>query len=179
MFEVVGAFGWPELFQDDCEGVADCVEGSRGGTSEQRLEPFDFAQESLGEDQFDGPFDFAQESVEVGTVGREIEQPHPGIFKALPDARHLMRGEIVGDDDAAWGHFGDEAFLEPLLEDLAGHGARDQLRSKDAVMLEARHQGRCHPVTMRRLCQQFSTHLAPTMCSDHARCRAGVIDEHQ
>ena len=37
-FEVVGAFGWPELFQDDCEGVADCVEGSRGGTSEQRLE---------------------------------------------------------------------------------------------------------------------------------------------
>jgi hypothetical protein len=46
VFEVICAFGWLELFEDDFEGVVDGIKGSGFGSSEQRLE--------FGKDKLDG-----------------------------------------------------------------------------------------------------------------------------
>lgn len=88
-----------------------------------------------------------------------------------------MRWQVIGHNDAARLHFGDQAFFEPLLEDFAGHRARDQLWRKDSIMLETGYECRCHPVAVRGFGQQLFTLLAPAPCSDHARCRASFINK--
>ena len=163
MFEVICAFGWRELFEDGFERFADGVERSWCHPSKQG---FDF-----GEHQLDG--------VKVRAVGREIEQLHPCAFEALADARDFMSWQIVDDDDAARFHLRDEAFFQPLLEDHAGHGTRQQLRGEDGIVGQAGQECRCHPVTMRRFADKFLALLAPTVRPRHCRVGAGFVDEHQ
>ena len=163
MTDVICALAGAEAFEDGLECIADGIERAGSHAPQERLE--------LGKDLLD--------RVEVGAVGREIEQPHPGIFEALADACDLVSGKIVDHHDAAGLHLWDQPFFEPLLEDFSGHRARDQHRGEDAVMLEACHEGLCHPVPMRGLTQQFLALPAPAMRPHHAGCRAGFIDEHK
>ena len=97
----------------------------------------------------------------------------------LADAGDFMSWQIVDDDDATRLHLGDEAFLEPLLEDGAGHGTRQQLRCEDGVMGQASQERRRHPVAMRRFADKFLALLAPAMRPRHCRVGAGFVDEHQ
>jgi len=163
MSEVICAFGWRELFEDCFQCVADGVERPWCHPPEQG---FDF-----GEHLLDG--------VEVRTVGRKIEQLHSGTLEALADTGDFMGWQIVDDDDAARLHLGNEAFFEPLLEDHAGHGTRQQLRGEDGVMGQAGQERRRHPVAMRRLADKFLALLAPTVRPRHCRIGAGFIDEYQ
>src|SRR3546814_6388411 len=105
MAEIVCALAGFELFEDDLEGVANGVEGSWRYSSKQLLD--------FGEDLLD--------RIEVGAVRRQVEQPHAGVLEAIADAGDLVGRQIVGDDDAAGRHFGDQAFDQPLAEDFAGH----------------------------------------------------------
>jgi hypothetical protein len=73
---------------------------------------------ALSLEKTSSPFDTLRR-VEVGTVRREIEQPHPGIFEALVDSRDFMRWQVISHNDASRSHFGDQAFFELLLQDFA------------------------------------------------------------
>jgi hypothetical protein len=73
------------VVEDGFEGLAAGVEGSWRHAPEQGFD--------LGDSLLD--------RVEVGRVRREKEQPHPGRFEAFTHARNLVRGQIVGNDDAA------------------------------------------------------------------------------
>lgn len=70
----------------------------------------------LGKDLLDG--------VKVQAVGRQVEQPHSGIFEALSNAGDFVGGQAVAHDDAAGVHFGNKVVGESLLEDEAGHPAQ-------------------------------------------------------
>lgn len=163
MVEIICALAGFELFEDDLEGVANGVEGSRRHSSEQL---FDF-----GEDLLD--------RIEVGAIRGEVEQPHACVLEAITNAGDLVGRQIVGDDDAAGRHFGDQAFDQPLAEDFAGHRRIHQHWREDAVVLEPSHEGRGHPMAMGRLADERPALVAPAMRSHHARGRAGLIDEHQ
>lgn len=63
----------------------EAVGGAFSSLPEERLE--------LGEGFLDG--------VEVGAVGREVEQARPNCFDGSPDARALVAAEVVHDDDIA------------------------------------------------------------------------------
>ena len=78
MTDEVFVFARLELFEDGFECVADGIEAARVHLLEQAFD--------LGEDLLDRPFDFAQESVEVGAVGRQVEQVHACAFEAFADA---------------------------------------------------------------------------------------------
>ena len=62
----------------------------------------------LGEGFFDG--------VHIRTVGWEISQLRARRLDQLLDPRPLVRGEIVHDDGLAGRERGDEACLQPILE---------------------------------------------------------------
>ena len=163
MAEIIFALAGFELFEDDLESVANGIERSRSHSPEQLLD--------FGEDLLD--------RIEVGAVRREIEQPHAGVLEAIADAGDLVGGQIVGDDNAAGRHFGDQAFDQPLTEDFAGHRRIHQHRREDAVVLEPSHEGRGHPMAMGCLADERLALVAPAMRSHHARGRGGLIDEHQ
>ncbi len=65
-------------------------DGTLGGFAQQRLE--------LGEDVFD--------QVEVGTIGRQEEEPGALRLDHLAHARSLVAGEVVHDHDVARAQFG-------------------------------------------------------------------------
>jgi hypothetical protein len=68
-----------ELRQGIGGGLFECLEGSGGGLAHMRLE--------LGEGIFD--------RIEVGTIGRQIEEFGAAGLNSLPDAGNLVGGQIV------------------------------------------------------------------------------------
>ena len=163
MAEIICALAGYELFEDGAECVANGIEGAWCHSPEQL---FDFSEDLL-------------DRIEVGAVGRKVEQSHACVLEAVADAGDLVGWQIVRDDDAAGRHFRDQVFNQPLAEDFAGHRRVDQHRRENAVMLQSRYEGGGHPVTMRCLAEERLAFMAPAMRSCHARGRAGLIDEHQ
>jgi hypothetical protein len=117
----------------------------------------------------------------VSAIGSDLKIP--GMLartaKALADAGDFVGWQIVDDDDAARLHLGDEAFLQPLLEDHAGHGTRQQLRGEYGVMGQAGQERRRHPVAVWGFADKFLALLTPAMRPRHGRLGAGFVDEHQ
>lgn len=85
MSEEVSAFGWGEEITDISDGLPEGVEASGGDASEMGLE--------FGEGHLD--------RVEIGTIGRQEEEPGASVGEALGGAVAFVDGEIVEDDDVA------------------------------------------------------------------------------
>lgn len=98
--EVIGTFRGLEDFGAGFEGAHQARDGPFG----------DFAQEGfeLGKGSFD--------RVHIRTVGWEISQLRARRVDQLLDPRSLVRGEIVHHDGLAGRERGDEACLQPILE---------------------------------------------------------------
>ena len=63
-----------------------CLGGSLRSVAQEVLEPFDYAQESLGEHLLD--------RVEVRRGGRQVEQSGFGGADSLPDGGAFMAGQV-------------------------------------------------------------------------------------
>ena len=163
MADEVGVFARHELFEDGFERVADCVEAARVHLLEQAFD--------LGEDLFDG--------IEVRAIGRQVEQEHARVFKAFADTGNLVGGEIIDDNDASRLHFWDQAFVQPLTEDHAGHRAWQQLRGQDAIMRQPGDKSGGHPVAVWGFGEQLQSLMAPTMAARHRCVGASFINEHK
>ena len=81
----VAAFVRGEGVDEAADAVPERRQRAFGGLAEQGLE--------FGEGGFD--------RVEVGGIGRQIDEAGPGRFDRLLDAGDLVCGEIVHDDDVA------------------------------------------------------------------------------
>ena len=93
-----------EEIDDAADGGPEAVDGSLGGLAQQRLE--------LGEGVLD--------RIEVGLVGRQVEQAGAGRLDHLAHLRPLVAGQIVHDDDVAWPQVRHEDLLDIGLEGVAG-----------------------------------------------------------
>jgi hypothetical protein len=66
-------------------------------------------------------------------------------LEALTDSGDFVRWQVIGHNDAAGSHFGDQAFFEPLLEDFAGH--RAQPLNRGSVEAQGWHHAEDLPKT--------------------------------
>ncbi len=84
MAKEVGAFD-----REACDEIAECgpelYDGSQCHRSQQGFE--------FGEGQFD--------RVQIGTVGRQVEQAGAACLDRLANAGNLVRAQIIHDDDVA------------------------------------------------------------------------------
>lgn len=119
-----------EKFANSCP---ERINGSGGDGAKQGFE--------FREDLFDG--------VEVGTVGREIENGRSRCLDGGFYARHFMRGEIVHDNDVALAQRWDQALFNPRPKAVAVDGAVEHSRSRQFIPSQGGKESRRLPVSMR------------------------------
>ena len=133
MAEEVCAFVRFELLQGIGGGSLESVEGSRGGLAHMRLE--------LGKGIFD--------RIEIGAVGRQIVEFGAAGLNGKPDARDLVGGQIVHNDDIAWAQYGNQHLLDPGQEALSVHRTVQKHRCNKARKRESAHKSDGFPMTVR------------------------------
>ena len=95
----------------------------------------------LGEAVFD--------RIEVGTVGRQIAEFGAAGFNSLPDARDLVSGQIVHDDDVAWAQGWRQHLFDPGQEGFSVHRPVEKHRRNEARKREAANKSDGLPMTVR------------------------------
>jgi len=144
-------------------GIPEAVAGPLAGLSEQRLE--------FGEGLLD--------RIEVGAVGRQVEQPSLPAFDGLLNAGDLVAGQIVHDDDIARIQRRDEDLLDISPEDVAVHGAIEDVRGSDAGDAQTSDKSGGFPVTVGYRGQQAQAAGTPAKRPGHVGGRRGLVQEHQ
>jgi hypothetical protein len=79
MSEEVPALGWAVELENVCDGVPETVACPLARFSQQRLE--------FGKGLFDG--------IEIGAVGRQVEQLGLAVFDRFPNAGDLVTGQMT------------------------------------------------------------------------------------
>jgi hypothetical protein len=91
MLKEVPALSWAVELENVSNGVPETIACPLAHCSQQRLE--------FGKGLFEG--------IEIGAVGRQVEQLGLAVFDRFLDAGHLMTGQIVHNDEIAraqgWG----------------------------------------------------------------------------
>jgi hypothetical protein len=70
--------------------------------------------------------------IEIGAVGRQVDEGCVTAFDRLADAHDFVAGEIVHNDDIALRERGGEDLFDVGEENLAIHPIDDQRRGKSA-----------------------------------------------
>jgi len=139
------------------------VDGSFGGLAQVRLQ--------LGEGLLD--------RVEVGTVGREEEQPGTDRFDGGAHGRSLVARQIVHDDDVAGRELRRQDASHVGGEGIGVHGSVEHPRRDHAGPAQAGDEGRGLPVTVRHASAQSLSSRGPAVTSRHVGRRPGFVDEDQ
>lgn len=117
--------------------------------------------------------------VEVGTIGRKIQERSAGRLDQLAYAWPFVAGEIVHDDDGAIWKLRDQHLFDIGLEGIAVDGAIEHPGRDDAARGEGGNAGCCFPVAMRNAGPQAFSAQASTMCSRHVGRCPGLVDEDE
>src|SRR5690348_722195 len=125
----------------------------------------------LGEGVFDG--------IEVGAVGRQIEQPCACRFDGLANACDLVGGQIVHDDDVAGTQGRCQHLLAPGSKDLAIHRPVEQHRGDEAVEGQAADEGDGLPVPVRDGGAAALALRGPAAQARHVGREPAFVDENQ
>ena len=163
MGEEVSAFLWGYGFEEPGNGLLDLLEAAGICLSQECLE--------LGERLLD--------RVQVGTVGRQIEQLGTGRADRSPYGRVLMAAEIVHHHDVAWPQDWYQELHHPGEETLGVDGAIQDARRGDAVTPQPGHEGECLALAVGHFGDQALTSGAATVHAGHVRLRPGLINEDQ
>ena len=143
--------------------VPEAVDGALGRLAQERLQ--------LGEGVLD--------RVEVGRVGREVEQARAGCLDQLSHPRPLVAGQVVHDHDVAGPQLGDEDPLDVGLEGVAVDRAVEDEGRHDPVLPQPGHEGGRLPVAVRDAGAQALASRRPPVASGHVGGGPGLVDEHQ
>ena len=125
----------------------------------------------LGEGIFD--------RIEVGTVGRQIVEFGAAGLNSLPDARDLVGGQIVHDDDVAWAQGWRQHLLDPGEEALSVHWPVQKHRRNEARKREAADKGDSLPMTVRNCGAATLASWRPATKPRHLRRKAALVDKNQ
>ena len=119
--EIVGTFLRGEALEQIAERVPQPADSARGELSQQRFE--------LGEGFLDW--------IEIGTIGRQVDECCAAAFDRLADAGDFVTAEIVRNDDVA----GRERWCEDLFdigeEGLPVHGSVEDKRGREPAGAQA------------------------------------------
>ena len=163
MGEEVSTFLWGYGFQEPGDGGLDLLEVASVCLSQECLE--------LGKRLLD--------RVEVGAVGRQIEQLGTGRPDRSPYGRVLMAAEVIHHHDVAWPQGWDQELYHPGEETLGVDGAIQDARRGDAITSQPGHEGECLALAVRNFGDQALTSGAAAMQAGHVRLRPGLVYEDQ
>jgi hypothetical protein len=163
MGEEVSTFLWGYGFQEPRDGGLDLLEAAGVCLSQECRE--------LGERLLD--------RVQVGTVGRQIEQLGARRPDRSPYGRILMTTEVVHYHNVAWPQDWDQELHHPGEETLGIDGAIQDARRGDAVTSQPGHEGECLALAVGHFGDQALTSGAAAMQAAHVRLRPGLINEDQ
>lgn len=152
-----------EGVEEGSDAPPGCLDGSLGGFSQEGFK--------LGEDLFDG--------IEVGTVGRQEQQPGSCCADGFAHSRALVAAKIVEDDDVAGLERRDQELLDIGEEALAVDRAIDHSRRVDPVMAKRCEEGQRLPVAVRHLGTQPLASPAATMGAHHVGLGPSLVDEDE
>lgn len=163
VFEVIAAFLRREAIEQVANRVPEVIDGSLGGFSEERLE--------FGEYLFD--------RVEVGRIGRQVNQTGANRFDGLADALDLVGREVVHDDNISSFQGRGEHLFDISLEGNPVHRAVDDQGRGDLVAAQGGDEGGCLPMAMRYGGDQAFAALGAAPPARHIGLGPGFIDEYQ
>ena len=150
------------MAQDAGDGVPESVARTLACLSEQRLE--------FGEGLLDG--------IEVGAVGRQINQFGSHALDRLPDPGHLVAGQVIHDDGIACAESRGEDLFDIGAEGGAGHGAIEDIGGGDAGGPQSGDERGCFPMAVRNRSHQAQTSGAPAEVPGHVgRCRRFINED--
>ncbi len=163
LFEIVTAFRSAEEAADISDCFPEVIEGSGGGGAQMGLE--------FGERHLD--------RVEVGTVGRQEQEPGSFLLEAFGGPCAFVDGEVVEDDDVALREGRRELGLDPGVEGwpvdcLFDHPGRGQ-----AVTAQAGDEGLRSPMAEWGVGVQPRAAPAAAAKPHHLCVDGGLIDEDQ
>ena len=163
MTEECGAFVCCELGEERCDALPKVGHGSLCGFAQKGFE--------LGEGKFDG--------VEIGRVGRQIDQRGPGRFNEVAHARDLVSREVVDDDDIALAEDGNQHLGEVDKKGLTVHRPIEKEGSDQAGTAQARGKSGCLPMAPGDRRNQALAPGASATQAHHLGVGAGLVDEDQ
>ena len=161
--KVVSAFDRCEEVDHAADRRPEAIDGSLGGLAQERLE--------LGESVLDW--------VEVGRVGRQVEEARARRLDPLSGRLPLVAGQVVHDDDVALAQFGNEDALDIGLEGVAIDWAVEHEGRDHATGGQAGDESRRFPVAMRDADAQAFAAAAAAVGARHFGRSPGLVDEDQ
>jgi len=121
-----------EECDDFADGIPQGVNGALGSCAQKRFK--------FGKGHFDG--------VEVGTVGREIEQPAASSFDGLADTIGFVSRQVIHDDSITRTERRHENLFDVGQECRTVHRAVEDHRCRHAGKPERACKGRGFPVSV-------------------------------
>src|SRR4029077_13778797 len=131
--EVVCAFLRGEAAEEISDGVPEGLTAAGCSLADQRLE--------FGEGLLD--------RIEIGAVGRQVDQTGAARFNGFAHAGDLVRAEIVLDDDVTGCERGGQDLFAIGAKGIAIHGAIENEWRAEPGRSQPGDQGRCPPMPVR------------------------------
>ena len=119
------------------------------------------------------------DGAEVGGIGRQEHDPRAAPADDPCDARALVGGEVVGEDDVPAAQRGREHPPDVGLEDVAVRGAVRGHAGGGAVQADGRDHRARRPVAVRRGVVRAFTFGRPAVQARHVRLRARLVNKHE
>jgi hypothetical protein len=149
--------------QDAGDGVPESVARTLACLSEQRLE--------FGESLLDG--------IEVGAVGRQINQFGSHALDRLPDPGHLVAWQVIHDDGLACAESRGEDLFDIGAEGGAVHGAIEDIGRGDAGGPQTGDESGCFPMAVRNRSNQAQASGTPARLPGHVGRRRRLVNENK
>ena len=127
-------------------------------------------------------FEFGEhlfDRIEIGTVGREEQEPCSGTLDDLPDRVALVAAEVVHDDNVAGVEASEQDLLDIALEALAVDRPVKHARCRDPVASKGSQERHGLPVAMRDVGHQPLPFQAPAPDGGHVGLGPGFVDKDQ
>ena len=117
--------------------------------------------------------------IEIGTVGRQVQQSSPTGFDSFPDASNLVGGQIVHDDKVIRPQDRREHLLAPGPEAIPVHRSVEHHRSDEAGKRQSADEGHSLPVSVGDSSAAALAFGRPTPKACHLGRQAAFVDEDQ
>ena len=160
---IIGALDWGELFDEAADSIPECIDGACSGGAQETFE--------LAEGEFD--------RIEIGTVGRQVEDGSAAGVDCLTHADDLVAGEIVQDDDITWPQYGCEHLLDIGEEGGTIDRAVEHEGRNETVTAQTAEEGGGVPMTVWHGGDQALAAWGATMRARHVGGCPSFIEEDQ
>src|SRR3954463_5574302 len=159
----VAAFCWREEIGDAADGLPQALDGALRGFAQQRL--------VFGESLLD--------RVQIGAVGRQIDELRPSDGDRLGNAGDFMAAQIIEQDNVAGRQCRRQHLLDIGAKTLPVESTLEHIGYTDPGCSQSGDQGGQLPVTVRDRSPQPQTARTSAIAARHVRGGPSLVDEDQ